>query len=182
MRAMLATSIIMMLLITFGCQSEQQVPFRLKASQFVVVDQFGNQRAVLGVFGQPSDVNSPVELLLQDAEQGPRARVTVAHGGSTNFEFLDSGGEARIELELGTSGEPIVQLLDRTGQRRIRISLDEIGRPSVALLNAKNTGAVYMGEPSESQRKILKSNGAPVVSDFLLAVFGEGEEIVWKRP
>lgn len=88
----------------------------IRAQQFIVVDEQGRQRAMLGMY---SNLSVRPLLSLSDEDGKQRAELTVFEDG-TKLSLADGNGKTRIEVSTFKSG-PNFSLYDTNDKNRVRL-------------------------------------------------------------
>ena len=113
------------LIITLG-QARPQQPNVIRATQFVLVDENGQQRATLGV------ENGGPALVLEDTNGRGVVQLQVPKIPDKPSLYLSDPTEsARVELAMTMNG-PVLHFTDKTGTR-VRLAANELNAPLAAI-------------------------------------------------
>ena len=156
----------------------------IEGGQFVVSDQGGNRRAVLGVLP-----NGSTGLYLLDRQGNPRLSVGMGDDGSIGLALSD-GRVTRAELSLAANGDaPALVLSDRTQVGRIRAAILPDGVPAFGMSDKAGKTRAMMAVGADFSGLRL-TDGTPNVT-VLFSVQDNGDvtmaaeksgKIIWKAP
>jgi hypothetical protein len=113
---------------------------RVEARQFVLLDESGKVRAVLG-----STPDGAIGLNLDDATGRTRLTLDVDYAGSPGLDLFDQDRKRRAIFSLGQHGEPGAGLYDAEG--KLRTSLDIPGADTPGLAFYHEGGGPAWGAP-----------------------------------
>jgi len=117
------------LIITLG-QARSQQPDVVRATQFVLVDENGQQRATFGI------ENGGPALVLEDTSGRGVVRLQVPKIPDKPSLYLSDPREsARVELAMTMNG-PVLHFTDKTGTR-VRLAANELNAPLAAIYDAE---------------------------------------------
>ena len=92
------------------------------ASEFVVLDAAGKERAKIGV-----NDDGQAGLAMYDRDNHPRAQIVIDNQGAPSVRLYDTSNKLRISVEVGTDGIPTVRLTDNGGHPRALLGVDAEG-------------------------------------------------------
>jgi hypothetical protein len=121
-------------------QADSGVSESVEARQFVLRDDSGRVRAVLG-----SAPDGAVGLNLNDASGRTRITLDVEDSGSPGLDLYDQEGKRRTIIALGKQGMPGLGLYDAQGKLRTSLDVPAANTPGLAFYH-KN-GAPSWGVP-----------------------------------
>jgi hypothetical protein len=125
-------------------------PQEIKAEKFVMVDQDGNSRAVLGMEGKNA-------ALVMSDPTGKRLLFLVSKpDGRSSLDFFDVNGTPRLELALARTG-PVLNCIGEDSE--LRASLDGAGPSSTLMLSDAGSNAKPVLEVGMGKLKIYDENG-----------------------
>ncbi|MCD6283114.1 hypothetical protein J7J84_05870 [bacterium] len=111
-------------------RAQADVPNKVVASRFVVVDDEGNERAALGMGADDS-----LSLWLSGPNGKKRAGVVVLADGSPSLSLLDSSGDVRVDTAVLPDGSAFLALADSNREIRAGLYLEADGSPALKFLD-----------------------------------------------
>jgi hypothetical protein len=124
-QVVMAAGLVVVVLTAMG-QARKEGPERIEAGQFVVVDNEGRERAVLGL-----EDGSPV-LVITNGEGRETVRLEVPSvPDKPALYFTDPGEGHRMELAMTQTG-PVLHFSDQRGVRA-RLATNELNAPLLAV-------------------------------------------------
>jgi hypothetical protein len=111
-RAILVALVGTLALALMGQAPPHRMPKSLEAEEFMLRDNRGQVRAVLG-----TAQNGSATMLQIFGENGkPRTRLTVASDGTSSLEVIDSGERVRVLVGVKDNGSPRIWLGNEAGK------------------------------------------------------------------
>ena len=106
----------------------------VKAESFIVIDQAGNKRAMLG------SIQERVSLKIYDKHQNPRAALEVGEERQVRLTLMDSEGRDRAELGVDDEKGVVLSIYDKNGKAGATL---ETQGPSDTRLSFKDENGVH---------------------------------------
>lgn len=129
-RGLTLSLITLALFVTLGQAAPKKPTKTVKATQFVVVDAKGRQRAVLGMSG-----GGP-ELVLNNSQGRALLQMRIPKIPEKAALYLrDPKSQSSVELAMTTNG-PVLHFSDKQGTR-VRLATNELNAPLTAVYDAK---------------------------------------------
>ena len=103
------------------------------AEKFVIVDENGVSRAVLGQYSKNKVAVGRVALTLQDEKGNARAELAVTKEGITGLNFFNKDGKPRASLVFSDDGGPVLSFGSKEGDSHVQLIIDNDGSPHFLL-------------------------------------------------
>ncbi len=105
----------------------------ITAEKFVLVDEDGVSRAVLGQYSKNKVGVGRVALALQDEKGNARIELAVTKEGVIGLNFFNKDGKPRASLVLSDNGGPVLSLGSKEGNSHVQLIIDNEGSPHFLL-------------------------------------------------
>jgi hypothetical protein len=174
----------------------------VRAKRFILIDEDGRQRAMLGIETIMDNPQAPGSTVLRFYDEKGQSRLShsLAPGGSASMGimsvdgrskalliggtdiqrigFFDKNGSALAQLAVGADGSSNLLLRDSTGVRAA-LDVEADGSPALRLYDTNGKTRVVLGATTlkDGQKEIVEQRPASS-----LVLLDKNEKVLWKVP